>query len=223
MFALVLCTALAAAGPLEESPSYQEGLSLYQDLEFEDAIERFRAAALEEGRSDEERAKLLVWESMSRAGVGDDEGARAAARRALALDLDVAPPEIAPPKVRGFLEEMRPEVEAELQAAAAPVDAAPADPAPAAAPVAEELPMMLIGGGALAGLGVVGLGAAGLFAALTAASMTTATDPEAFQIDASNAVEAANIQAITAAVLGAGGVVLAGAGAAMVALDVMEE
>lgn len=224
MFAPALLALLALVGALEESPAYQEGLTLYQDLEFEEAVERFRAAAKEEGRSDEERATLLVWEAMSRAGVGDDDGAQEAARRALELHLDVTPPDIAPPKIREFLEQMRPEVEAEIAAAAAPSDPVPDEGAQETTSAAgEELPVMLIAGGAVAGLGVVGLASAGVVAALMASSLAAASDPEAFQIDASNAVDTANAQAIAAVIIGVGSVALVGAGVAIVAVDMLEE
>lgn len=225
MFVLTLAAWLAVAGALADSPAFQEGLAAYQDLEFELALERFRAASAEEGRSDDERATLAVWESMCRAGVGDDEGAKAAARRALELRLDVVPPEIAPPKVRGFLDEQRAEVAALAEAAAAAAEPIAAEQAPAAqrAPAGEELPLLLIAGGTMAGLGVVGLGGAALFGALTAGSLASASDPEAFQIDASNALQAANAQVATAAVLGVAGIALAGAGAALIAFDRLEE
>lgn len=224
MLSLVFTTCVVLAAGLDESPAYQEGLALYQELEFEQAIGRFRAAAAEPGRSDEERAVLLVWEAMARAGVGDDEGARTAARAALELHLDVEPPELAPPKVIGFLDELRPEVEAATRAAAAeaappPVEDPPA-PTPASPAGSDELPLLLIGGGTAMGLGVVGLAGAGLFAALTAASLTTAADPDAFQVDAQGAVDAANLQVATAIGLGVVGVALVGVGGALVALDV---
>lgn len=216
---LALFTLTAA---LEDSPPYKEGLELYQDLEFEGAIERFREAAEEEERTDADRALLLVWQAMSHAGIGDDEGARAAARRALELDLDVQPPDIAPPKVRGFLAEMRDEVAA-AQALKEPEPVAEPAPVVDPAPPPSELPWMMIAGGSVAAVGVVGVAGAGVFGALTAASLAEASDRDAFQIDAVNAVDAANAQAITAGILAGAGVALAGVGGTLITLDLLEE
>lgn len=223
MLASTLLALLALTAALEDSPSYKEGLELYQELEFEGAIERFREAAEEDERTDAERALLLVWQAMSSAGIGDDEAARAAARRALELDLDVQPPDIAPPKVRGFLEEMRDEVAAEQ----APVEPQlVAEPEPVAvnpAPPPSEPPWMMIAGGTVAAVGAVGVAGAGLFGALTAASLAAANDRDAFQVDAVKAVDAANAQAITAGVLAGAGVALAGVGGTLITLDLLEE
>lgn len=214
-----LVTALLVFGAAaEDSPAFQElfeeGVELYRDLEFEDAVSRFEEAAAIEEASNEERAHLLVWVAMCRAGVGDDDGARQALRHALDLDAEPRLPEVAPPKVARFVSELQ-----EERAAAAVEPAAP-EPAPAPVePPASEVPVMLVAGGATAGVGAVALAGAGLFSVLAALSLDEARKPDAFQSDAVSALGSANLQAATAGVLGLSGALLLGSGAALLAFE----
>lgn len=214
MLSTTLSALLLLLGALDDSPHFLEGSSLYQELEFETAIERFRAAALEADRTEQERARLLVWEAMAQAGIGDMEAMEQALDGALALDVDVAVPAIAAPLVRERLEAKRAatklesahsttETEAELEAAVSP----------ASSPSSWRL---WTGGGA-AGLGFVSLVGAGVAGVLAAGSMNEASRPDAFQTDAANAVQQANNQVALASVLGLGAVVLVGTGTSLLA------
>jgi tetratricopeptide (TPR) repeat protein len=127
----ILAAVLAVAGTLDTNEAFQEGVSLYQELEFEQAIFRFESAALSSDLTDQERAMVFGWMAMSYAGIGKVDGAKRSLKNALAKDPDVTLPTFAPPKVKEWLVELQATMPAaEDKPAAAPV---PSEPAPEAA------------------------------------------------------------------------------------------
>lgn len=94
-------------GALDDNKPFQEGVGLYQELEFEQAIFRFEEAALDPGLTEKERALVFGWMAMAYAGRGDAEASKRSLRNALLKDPEVTLPGVAPPKVKGWLEEVR--------------------------------------------------------------------------------------------------------------------
>lgn len=110
----ILAAALALAGTLDNNEAFQEGVTLYQELEFEQAIFRFESAALSSDLTDKERATVFGWMAMSYAGVGKVEGAKRSLKNALAKDPDVTLPQFAPPKVKEWLAEVKAQSQPQL-------------------------------------------------------------------------------------------------------------
>lgn len=102
-----LVVLLVAAGALDDNQAYQEGISLYQELEYEQAIFRFEQAALSPDLTDGEKAMVFGWMAMAYAGIGDAAGAKRSLDLAVAKDPAVTLPGFAPPKVKEWLEEAR--------------------------------------------------------------------------------------------------------------------
>ena len=98
---------LVLSGALDTNEAFQEGVNLYQELEFEQAIFRFESAALAPDLSDQERAMVFGWMAMSYAGIGNVQGARRSLTNALNKDPTMTLPAFAPPKVKTWLEELR--------------------------------------------------------------------------------------------------------------------
>jgi hypothetical protein len=220
MFAATLSAMVLLLSALDDSPQFLEGSSLYQQLEYEASIERFRAASIEPDRTDGDRARLLVWEAMAQAGIGDMDAMAQALDQALALDARVGVPAIAAPLVREQLEEKR-------AAIAAAVPAAVVEPSVDDRQDGETAPSSstwrLWTGGGAAGLGILGLAGAGVAGVLAAGSMQDASRSDAFQLDAVRAVQQANNQVAVASVLGAGALLLVGTGTSLIAWQVLDE
>lgn len=228
--ALALALVLSVPANVEEAPAFQEGQGLYRDLEFEAAAQKFQAAADDESLTESDRAVAHVWVGMCFAGIGDENKARDALREALHLDLNVSLPDVAPPKVRQLADELRSEVEAE-QAVAEPElveepepEDEPSDDVGTAG--GEDLPILLIAGGATAGLGALVLGSGGVLYGLSLLQFgdcTAQKDGNGFQSDVGACVDVANAEAATGIVLTAAGVVLVGVGGALIAVDLAME
>jgi tetratricopeptide (TPR) repeat protein len=103
--ALWLLAAVASA--LTTNASFQIGQTLYDELEFEQAVIYFEAASAEPTLTTQERATVLVWRGLCEAQAGHLDRAQVAFIRALALDDTVALPVEAPPKVVTALEMAR--------------------------------------------------------------------------------------------------------------------
>lgn len=123
--ALILAL-VAAASPLSEDPDFLRAKAQYADLEFEEAMAALKKSAAR-SYSDQERASLEVWMGLCSAQLRDDLGVRAHFAQAVALDVEVALPGFAPPKVAELLEAARVEARARI-AAEQPPDAPKYDP-----------------------------------------------------------------------------------------------
>ena len=150
-----LLLVLLSASTLEERADFQKGQTLYEELEFEAALVEFQGAAAAPGLTPEEKARVLVWVSISAASTGDMSGARSAVEQAYDVDPNVAMPASAPPKLREFFDEVRAQHIASVpQVEESRPEARGEDPAPAEQPSATvPVPGML-----LAGIGAVAVG-----------------------------------------------------------------
>jgi tetratricopeptide (TPR) repeat protein len=156
---------LAVATPLADDPDYAAGVTLYQEIELEQAIERFAKAA-DGDRSDEDRAICWAWVGLSHGQLGRLDNASVAFGKAVGAHLDVALPAAAPPEIGQLLEDAR-AAEREQLAALAP------EPEPAPAPEPEPTPTPVwvthwptIASVGTASLGVLAVGTAGVVAVL---------------------------------------------------------
>ena len=116
----ILAATLALAGTLDTNEAFQEGVGLYQELEFEQAIFRFESAALSSDLTDQERAMVFGWMAMSYAGIGKVDGAKRSLKNALAKDPEVTLPQFAPPKVKEWLAEVKAEMPSSSSAGKTP-------------------------------------------------------------------------------------------------------
>jgi len=132
---LFLFLLVVAAPPLADDATYQEGVRLFEEFEYERAVFRFEEALRDTTRSDADRATVLVRLGMTRAELRDDARAIESFEQALMLDPYVTLPSDASPKIRELLDEGRKRVR---DGRARPPDDAPAvaSPTPAPAPVA---------------------------------------------------------------------------------------
>jgi hypothetical protein len=126
---------LAAAAPLSEDPDFIQAQALYADLEFEAAVTSLKVAATRP-YSRRERAQLELWMGLCSAQLRDELGAKGHFAQAVALDVEVASPGFAPPKVVELLEGARAEQRARL-AADKPPDLPPDDTPTTDAPIEE--------------------------------------------------------------------------------------
>lgn len=173
---------LVAAPPLADDATYQEGVRLFEEFEYERAVFRFEEALRDTSRSDADRATVLVRLGMTRAELRDDARAIESFEQALLLDPYVTLPSDASPKIRELLDEARKRVRDgrarpndDAPAVAAPTpppattETAPAEPPVAPTPIAPTAvsddgagaPILLYAGGGLLAIGaVVFIGAA---------------------------------------------------------------
>lgn len=229
MWSFVLALGLALAPPLAEDPVFLEGQRLYRDLEFDQAIFRFEEAARVIDREPKERARAFAWLGLAYAQVGDFDSARRAFRSAVLFDIETTLPEMAPPKVTEILEEERRERRAQAPATVAPGPKTPA-PAQEAAPAPSDDAsagggdaLWWFAGGGVAAAGATALVGSAVFGALSFSSLQVAEDPKQFQDVSKRALDDANLQLGVAASLAATGVVLTGAGAALIGLPFVGE
>ncbi len=214
----VLITILFALGSaLQGDPAFDEGVRLYKQTEYEQAILQFQPLSTRPELAPKDRAEALVWLGLSQAGSGEVDAARATLRTGLELDRKLMLPTGTSPSIVKMFEELRTEVTAALGPAPEDTvvvvtpDPVPVVPEPEPEPAAS--PMMAIGiGGAVAGGVAIVVG--GVLAVLAAGSLGTANDPEQFQDDAKAALDAANAEALGAGLLIPLGVALGAAGGA---------
>jgi hypothetical protein len=141
---------ILAAPPLADDATYQEGVRLYDEFEYERAVFRFEEALRDTTREPAERATIHVRLGMTRAELRDDVRAVQSFQDALLLDPYVTLPADASPKIRALLDEARDRMRAERAQPAAPTPSvvndvvAPAPqvaaPNPAPAPAPEPTP-----------------------------------------------------------------------------------
>lgn len=204
--ALWLTVAVTLSGavfaPLEDDSNFVEAQQLYEDLEFEQAIFRLQAAALVPGRPAYEQARIFVWLGICYGQSGDVSSARRAFADAVRADVDVALPVTVAPELEELLVAVR-EAEREKkslqQASRTPepspdsdMDASASEPEandPAAVRASEPMgySVLWFSGAALGIAAAVGTGY------LTYSAYDQAQNPATTQVDASAAVQNANI------------------------------
>ncbi len=220
MIALALAVLCVGAEPLDD------GIAIYQSLEFERAAIHFQGMVLDPSIPPKLRAQAAMCAGLSLGQLGDVEGARRSFSLAVTNDREVVPPPGAPPALCAILEEER---------AAATARPRPAPPAPpdAAASVASQPPppdeapppilphtagadWPAIGSGVAAGALTVAAVAAGVYGAVQYA---TSADPTVPARPAFAAYDAAVAAGWAAAGLGGVAVVAGGVSAVLFALE----
>ena len=98
---LALALALALAGPLDE------GVALYQSLEFEKATIFFQKVALASDTAPATRAEAFLWLGLAYGQLGDTDSARDSFHRAMVSDDTQKAPPDTPPALATMLEEER--------------------------------------------------------------------------------------------------------------------
>lgn len=208
---------LFVAFALADNAPFQEGLKAYDDIEYEDAIAKFQEAANVPGITNDDKAEVFLWLGVSHGQLGQFDAAKTAFDTAFTMNTNAAIATTLPPKVSEVLEASRQEA-IDREAAAAAAQAPPPPPKP----VEEPLPVLLIAGGATAGVGaLVLLGGLGLMG-LSVATAQGLDDRTEFQSVIKEKMDAANLQLGLGAGLTLVGLAVAGAGGAIVALDLME-
>ena len=135
MLSTLLALGLLAAQPpvLLEDGDFVAGRAAYDGLDPAKAAKRFTAAAAVEGRSDTDRAIILVWLGLAKAQLMDFDATGRAFREAARLDPDVGLPGDPSPKIVELMAKAR---AAHARSTGAPVDT----PAPVATPAEEPAP-----------------------------------------------------------------------------------
>lgn len=243
MLAAALTCVLLTSGALEEQRDFVAGQTFYADLEFEQAIVKFRFALGDPSLTKPEQARVLLWIAVTSGQMGDNLAARQAFRDAFVLDPDAELPPITPPTLIPLADEERvaankqaaerAAAEAEAQAAQAAIEAEATDAADgpstddntgsAAPEAANGLPWLTISGGSAAAVG--GLFVLGAAAALAwgVNSYLFATDSTNFQTEADGAALQMNVAWASAAGLTVVALGLVGAGASLAVVDVVLE
>jgi tetratricopeptide (TPR) repeat protein len=98
---------LFAALALEDDQHFTEGMQLFDQFEYAQAIASFELAMEHSDRSAEEKARLLMLIGISLAELNDQQAATEKFRRALELAPDVQTPVQASPKIVAMIEEAR--------------------------------------------------------------------------------------------------------------------
>lgn len=228
--------AAPTAPPLAEDVAFQEGVTLYEDFEYEKSVFRFKQALRVEDRAPKDKATIAIRLGMTYAELRDLTAAAAAFDTAIENDPLVTLPLDAPPKIQRMVDKARvrardkpPVVETPAPDETPLVDTAPMEPDPTSAveepvtggtpPDDGGLPWILIGGGgvAVAGLVIALLGAAAWGGGVGLAAYASSQN---FQDEAASLALPSSIGQIGGQVaLGAGAVVLVvGAAVAVVGL-----
>lgn len=234
--ALIVALLAQAAVPLDEDPDFVRAQELYSDLEFEQAIFLLERAALAEGRTSEERARVFAWLGLCHLQARSPDLADRFFGMAVDADAGVQLPAFAPPTVVEALDDKRAEVLKRAAAEQAPADSTSAStstPTPTTTTTTttptsstgsgeepsqgagEEAPVSygLLAAGGAAAAGAMVLLAGGLVAGLALPNVNTALDPDAFQRDAVDAARIANGQlALSGALVASGAVLVLGGG-----------
>jgi tetratricopeptide (TPR) repeat protein len=214
--AATLMLSLSATVPLAEDPAFQDGMKLFDQLEFEQAAFRFEQAALDSEREPAERAQAFLWLGISYANAGRFELAKPALEKAFFADENVVVPPDQSPTVLELVEEAKASAAARRAQVKQPPP--PANkPAPETGP-----PVLLLAGGGLAVLGAASLATSVVLGVLTAQSLAVANDKDQFFEDAKAAQDSANGFVAGAIVTGVLGVLLGAGGGALIAVSLME-
>jgi tetratricopeptide (TPR) repeat protein len=214
--AATVMLSLSATVPLAEDPAFQDGMKLFDQLEFEQAAFRFEQAALDSEREPGERAQAFLWLGISYANAGRFELAKPALEKAFFTDENVVVPPDQSPTVLELVEEAKASAAARRAQVKQPPP--PANkPAPETGP-----PVLLLAGGGLAVLGVASLTTSVVLGVLTGQSLAVANDKDQFFEDAKAAQDSANGFVAGAIVTGVLGVVLGAGGGALIAVSLME-
>lgn len=200
----------ALAVALQGDPGFDQGVRLYKQTEYEQAIVQFQQVSARADLAAADKAEALLWLGLSYAGSGDVDTARSTLRDALLADPAVALPAQTSPSIVAMFDTVRAEV------AAIEHEPPPLKPPVAPAP-AGEVNLVVIGAGAAAVSAVV-LVTGSVLALLANASLQTANDSEQFQSDAKAALDGANAQALGAGLLLPVGVALGVAGGVLIAM-----
>jgi hypothetical protein len=219
--------AFALVAALAGDPSFDEGVRLYNELEYEQAIFRFEEIALRPGQAPADKATALVWLGMSYAGTGDLDSARRMFGDALRVDAATALPPNVSPRIVAMFDEVK--AAAVTVVPEKPVEPAPLAPSTPEVKTPEEKPsegpsVGLIAAATAGGVGVAALGAGALFAVFAGGHYTqlTATNPKPFQDEAKTLRDTMNLEITGAAVLIPTGLALLGTGAALLFVDLPE-
>ncbi len=130
MAPLLLCIVLSAAPSPAPNPYLEEAKQLYQDLEYERALEALKRALSSPGTRSPDLAEIHVLRGLCHLQLGRDESGRGAFRAALLASPQAQLPPLTSPKIRAVFE-------AERKALPPPPTVSPPTPvAPQALPVA---------------------------------------------------------------------------------------
>ena len=206
---MVAALALFLAVGLAGDEAFDQGVLLYKGLEYEQAAARFAEISSRPTLPPAARAEALVWLGLCLAGTGDVDAARRTFTNAVLTDHAVQLPTTTAlsPRVQTLFDEVAAEHRGDAPPPPPPPPPPPIDPTPAASfPV---LPTVLVAsGGVVAGVGTV-------LALLGVGHLQQAEDPDAFQSDSKAALDAANVEGTSAAVLLTLGAGLVGVGVAL--------
>jgi tetratricopeptide (TPR) repeat protein len=178
-----IAPALAQAAPSAWTEAMARGRAAYDAFALEQAESAFLSASSIDGIGPREQAVTLLWLGMLRAENGDFDGAAAHFQDACELDLQVAAPDTASPRIKALLQEAR------QQAVDRRKVAGPPEALPGAAlkdtPLAAKPRWLLMSGGAVAAIGVLAVGT-GAMAGMVAQTQRDVAQTQAFQQDAVN-------------------------------------
>ena len=210
----LIALALMVTTALGGDPTFDEGVRLYQELNYEQAIFRFQQVAVSPALAPADKATALLWLGLSYAGSGDLEEAARSFRFALAADRSATLPTETSPNIVQLLEELR----AEVGKTPSPPPTPTPTPAPPDGQPMSTSGIAVISGGVGAAVGALVIVGGGVLAWVATDQLAKANDPDAFQDDANQARLNANATATAALVLIPVGAALAAAGGAVVAL-----
>ena len=210
---MLLALALVTLGSLAGDEAFDQGVVLYKQLEYEQASARFAEISARPALAAPDKAEALVWLGLCLAGTGDIDAARRTLKGAVLTDANVRLPTATAISPR--MQELFDAVLAEAEAAPPPTPPPPPPPPPPAPQAHAPLPLLpagLVVGGVVVSAGGV------VLAVLAAGNLQLAEDPDAFQLDAKAALDAANGEGVAAGVLLVGGAALLGAGIVLFAV-----
>ena len=221
-----ICLGLAGAEPLATDPAFQQGMALFDQLEFEQAAFRFESAALDPGRPSADRAQIFLWLGIAYANANRFELAEPALEKAFVEDESVAVPPDQSPRVVELIEAARERAaKARVARGQAGTDAgsdAQANGSAGAPAAGSSAPPMLLAGAGVAVAGAACGIASAVLAVLTTQSLAVANDRDQFFEDAKAAQDQANALVTGAMVTGGLGAVLVAGGAVIIGLAFVE-
>jgi hypothetical protein len=207
----LLLVALLTASAVVDDAAFKEGAKLYDALDYDRALVKFQDAA-KRATTSGDKATAALWIGLASAGAGDLDTAAQQFELALRLDRTLQLPKNTSPTLVARFEEIRQALAKEQPAPL--VQEKPPEPPPSTSPAPN---ILVIGGAVTAGLGALALVGGGVMTALIFVDLGKANDKSSFPDDARKANAAAGSDATVALVLFPVGVVVGGAGAALVA------
>ena len=209
-----LIASLRSAAPPAAPGSIDEGIALYQSLQFEKATIAFQRLVLKGDVPPPTKAQAFLWLGLSYGQLGDTDAAKSSFQSAMDIDTTLKPPDDTPPALLTMLEQERTAAQARAAPTTELIPTLVKDPPPP--PPSTTPNIAAIGSGIGAGvLAIAAIGVGGFGAEELVKSYDINTTPR----DSLSAYDNAVTCGVVAGILGSVAAVAGGVSAVMFVLE----